>query len=68
MNTEKATKKKSKFAIFSVIARFFVVMFRLMTFTIKSEYDRWFEVGCGILVWLDLFIIVYGILKGLNVL
>lgn len=68
MSTNKETKKRSKFAIFSVIARFFVVMFRLMTFTIKSEYDRWFEIASGLLVWLNMFVIVYGILKGLNVL
>ena len=62
MNITEVTTKKNKFVIFSVIARFFVIMFKLMTFTIKSEYDRWFEIGCGILVWLDLFVIVYEIL------
>jgi hypothetical protein len=68
MNTVKVKTKRSKFAIFSVIARFFVIMFRLMTFTIKSEYGRWFEIASGLSIWLNVFVIVYSILKGLNVL
>lgn len=51
-----------------VIARFFKIMFKLMTFTIKSEYDRWFEVSGGLLVWLNMFVIVYAVLSILNVL
>ena len=68
MNTTEVKKKNSKFAIFIVIARFFVIMFKLMTFTIKSKYDRWFEIASGLLMWLNIFVIVYSILKGSNVL
>ena len=68
MNTTKVKTKNSKFAIFIVIARFFVIIAKLMTFTIKSEYDRWFEIASGLLIWLNMFVIVYSILKGLNVL
>lgn len=65
MNTTEVTKKKRKNDIFSVIACIIVVMFRLMTFTIKSEYERWFEIGSGIILWL---VILYGILNVLNIL
>jgi len=46
----------------NIIASFFIVIFKLMTFTMKSKYERWFEIICGIFMWLDFFIIAYGIL------
>jgi hypothetical protein len=68
MTTKEIKTKRSKFVIFSVISRFFVIMFRLMTFTIKSGYSRWFEIAGSLLVWLNMFVMVYSILKSLNVL
>ena len=54
--------------ILHVIARFFVVLFQVATFTIKSEYSRWFEIASGMLIWLNLFVIGYSALSLLNVL
>lgn len=47
-------------------SRIFVVLFKLMTFTIKSEYDKWFDITCGLLVWLNVIIIIYFIYIGLK--
>lgn len=68
MNTENKKEQKKQLTLYGVLARFFVKMYELMTFKIESKYDRWFEVGCGISVWLNLFVITYSVLKGLNVL
>ena len=54
--------------VFNVIARFFIILFHLMTFTIKSDYEKWFEITSGFLVWLNLFVITYSVLSILNVL
>jgi hypothetical protein len=34
-------------------------MYKLMTFTIQSEYDRWFNIISGLLIWLNIFVIIY---------
>ena len=54
--------------ILHAIARFFIVLFQVATFTIKSEYERWFEIASGLLIWLNLFVIGYSVLSILNVL
>ena len=47
-------------------SRIFLVLFKLMTFTIKSEYGKWFDITIGLLVWLNVIIIIYFIYIGLK--
>ena len=51
----------------NIVTSFLIIMFQLTTFTIKSEFDRWFEIVSGLLMWLNVFLIVYAILKGMGV-
>jgi len=51
----------------NIVTSFLIIMFQLITFTIKSEFDRWFEIVSGLLMWLNVFLIVYAILKGMGV-
>ncbi len=44
--------------LFNII-EFFVVLFKLMTFTIKSEYSKWLDTVSGLLVWMNVTIIIY---------
>jgi len=53
--------------IFIGIMGLFVVLFRVATFR-KSEYERWFDIVSGALVWVNLAVIGWCVLNILNVL
>lgn len=42
---------------------FIETIFDLLTFKSVTTFNRWFEIGCGILTWMQIGIIIWGILK-----
>jgi hypothetical protein len=45
---------------------FFTILFKLMTFKgVNSEYSRWFDISSSILIWLNILIIIYILIKNI---
>lgn len=42
---------------------FFEALYALFAFRRYTSFDRWFEIGCGVLAWLNVVIVIWGIWK-----
>lgn len=40
---------------------FLIALIALLLFIPYTKYHRWFEIGCGIIAWLNILIIMYAI-------
>lgn len=58
--------KRNKLTILNIIPSLFNIIFQLLTFTIKSE--RWLKIASGVLIWINILLIGYGLLSIFNIL
>jgi hypothetical protein len=52
--------------VIDIIKVYIKVLFKILIFKQKSEYNRWFEIAISVSVWFNLIVVLYSILKSIN--